>query len=151
MKTKDFYSGLIMLLLSGAIVAQILRSPSTQDSPGPGPFFLPTICALVIAGLSLTLLIKSVREPDPASVSPQGRRMWNRLVWIVGWCFLYGITIKTAGYLLSTGIVTFALLAYFNRGRWVLNIIFSLITPISIYILFDTLLKVPLPKGWLGS
>jgi hypothetical protein len=151
MKTKDFYSGLIMLLLSGAIVAQILRNPSTQDSPGPGPFFLPTICALVIAGLSLTLLIKSVREPDPASVSPQGRRMWNRLVWIVGWCFLYGITIETAGYLLSTGIVTFALLAYFNRGRWVLNIIFSLITPISIYILFDTLLKVPLPKGWLGS
>lgn len=151
MKTRDFYSGLIMLLLSGAIVAQILRSPSTRDSSGPGPFFLPTICALVIAGLSLTLLVKSVREPDSTSVSPQGRRMWNRLVWIVAWCFLYGITIETAGYLLSTGIVTFALLAYFNRGRWTLNIIFSLVTPISIYILFDTLLKVPLPKGWLGS
>ena len=142
---------MIMLLLSGAIFAQILRSPSTQDSPGPGPFFLPTICALVMAGLSLTLLAKSAREPEPASASPQGRRMWNRLVWIVAWCFLYGITIETAGYLLSTGFVTFALLAYFNRGRWILNIIFSLVTPISIYILFDTLLKVPLPKGWLGS
>jgi hypothetical protein len=151
LKTKEFYTGLIMLLLSGAIFAQILRSPSTQDSAGPGPFFLPAICALVITGLSLTLLIKSVREPESASASPRGRRMWNRLVWIMAWCFLYGITIETAGYLLSTGIVTFALLAYFNRGRWTLNIIFSLITPISIYILFDTLLKVPLPKGWLGS
>src|SRR4030042_2011514 len=123
MKTRDFYSGLIMLLLSGAIVAQILRSPSTRDSSGPGPFFLPTICALVIAGLSLTLLVKSVREPDSASVSPQGRRMWNRLVWVVAWCFLYGITIETAGYLLSTGIVTFALLAYFNRHKWIINVV----------------------------
>lgn len=151
MKKKDFYTGLIMLLLSGAIFAQILRSPAPGDSSGPGPFFMPTICALVIAGLSLTLLVKSVREPEAASVSSQGKRMWNRLVWIVAWCFFYGLTIETAGYLLSTGIVTFALLAYFNRGKWMLNIIFSLATPISIYLLFDTLLKVPMPKGWLGS
>jgi len=151
MKKKDFYTGLIMLLLSGAILAQILRSPAPPDSSGPGPFFLPAICALVIAGLSLTLLVKSVREPKAAGLSPAGKRMWNRLVWIVAWCFFYGYTIEKAGYLLSTGIVTFALLAYFNRGKWVLNIIFSLATPLSIYFLFDTLLKVPLPKGWFAS
>ena len=139
-----------MLLLSVAILVQILRSPSVQDTSGPGPFFLPAIAAVIIGGLSLTLLIQSFGQPEGGQASPRGRRMWNRLVWIVAWCFLYGITIENLGYLLSTGIVTFALLAYFNRRRWVLNITFSLITPISIYILFDTLLKVPLPKGWFG-
>ncbi|MBI5966308.1 MAG: tripartite tricarboxylate transporter TctB family protein [Deltaproteobacteria bacterium] len=150
MNKKDFYSGLLMLLLSGAIFAQILRSPSIQDSSGPGPFFLPTIAALIIGALSLTLLIQSLKQPKAGPAPSAGRRMWGRLIWIMFWCALYGITIENLGYLLSTGIVTFALLAYFNRRKWVINIVFSLATPISIYILFDTLLKVPLPKGWLG-
>jgi hypothetical protein len=136
--------------LSGAIVAQILRSPSTQDSSGPGPFFLPAIVALVIGALSVTILVQSLRSPKSGSGPSQGKRMWGRIVWIVFWSLLYGVTIENLGYLLSTGIVTLALLAYFNRHRWFLNIIFSLITPLSIYILFDMLLKVPLPKGWFG-
>lgn len=150
MPKKDFYTGLIMLFLSGAIIAHVLRSPATQDSPGPGPFFLPTIAALLIGGLSLALLIQGARQPKPDMASLPGRRMWNRLIWIVLWCFLYGITIENLGYLLSTGIVTLALLVYFNRHRLFINIVFSLATPISIYILFDKLLKVPLPKGWFG-
>jgi putative tricarboxylic transport membrane protein len=150
MKKKDFYTGLIMLILSGTILVLILRSPSVSDSSGPGPFFLPAIVALVIAGLSIALLVQSSKGPEPASKAPREKRMWNRILWIMIWCFGYAITIERLGYLLSTGIVTFALLAYFNRRKWLLNIFFSLITPASIYILFDTLLKIPLPKGWFG-
>ncbi len=147
---KDFYTGVLMLLLSGAIFVQILRSPSVQDSSGPGPFFLPAIVALIIAGLSIALLVQGLKQAQVGPESSQGKRMWGRLVWIIIWCFLYGITIESLGYLLSTGIITFALLAYFNRQKWIINTVFSLITPVSIYILFDTLLKVPLPKGWFG-
>jgi len=139
-----------MLILSGTILVLILRSPSVSDSSGPGPFFLPAIVALVIAGLSIALLVQSSKGPEPASKAPREKRMWNRILWIMIWCFGYAITIERLGYLLSTGIVTFALLAYFNRRKWLLNIFFSLITPASIYILFDTLLKIPLPKGWFG-
>jgi hypothetical protein len=150
MKNKDLYTGVLMLLLSGAILVQILRSPSIQDSSGPGPFFLPAIAALVIAALAVALLAQSLKQPKTGPAAPPGRRMWGRLVWIVLWCFVYGITIESLGYLLSTGIVTFALLAYFNRQKWIINVVFSLITPVSIYVLFDTLLKVPLPKGCFG-
>lgn len=150
MLKKDFYTAVIMLLLSGAIIIQILRSPSIQDSSGPGPFFIPAIVAFIIGGLSIALLIQSIKLPSGSADNTLKRRMWGRLIWIMAWCFAYGITIEKMGYLLSTGLVTFALLAYFNRRKWILNIIFSLGTPISIYFLFDTLLKVPLPKGWFG-
>ncbi len=150
MKKKDFYSGLILLTLSGTIFVLILRSPAPPDSSGPGPFFLPFISALVIAGLSIALLLQSQKQPETGAAAPQKKRMWNRLIWIVAWCFAYGFTIEKLGYLLSTGVVTFALLAYFNRRKWILNLLFSLLTPISIYILFDTLLKVPLPRGYFG-
>jgi len=150
MHKRDFYTGLVMLIFSGAIIVQILRSPSIQDSSGPGPFFLPTIAAVIIAGLSLALFIQSTKFSPANQAIQSGKRMWNRLVWIIVWCFIYGITIEKLGYLLSTGVVTFALLAYFNRRNWILNIIFSLGTPLAIYFLFDTLLKVPMPKGLLG-
>jgi putative tricarboxylic transport membrane protein len=150
MKKKDFFSGLILLILSGTIFVLILRSPPPPDSSGPGPFFLPFISALVIAGLSISLMLQSQKQPETGAAAPQTKRMWNRLIWIVVWCFAYGFSIEKLGYLLSTGVVTFALLAYFNRRKWILNIFLSLLTPISIYILFDTLLKVPLPRGYFG-
>ena len=150
MKKKELYTGLLMLILSGTILVLILGSPTPPDSSGPSPFFFPSIAALVIAGLSTALLVQSSKGAGKGPDTPPGKRMWNRLFWIVGWCFAYGFTIERLGYLLSTGVVTFALLAYFNRRKWFLNILFSLVTPISIYILFDTLLKVPLPKGWFG-
>ena len=150
MKNKDFYTGLVMLLLSGAIFAQILRSPSAEDTSGPGPFFLPTIVTLVMAGLALALLLQSLKGPEIQPAAPPVKRMRQRIVWILLWCMIYGFTIETMGYLLSTGIVTFALLVYFYHRSWFWNIVLSLATPISIYILFDKLLKAPLPKGWLG-
>jgi hypothetical protein len=150
MKNKDFYTGLIMLLFSGAIFAQILQSPSVQDTSGPGPFFLPTIATLVMAGLALALLVQSLKAPETQPAVPQVKRMRMRIVWILLWCLIYGFTIETMGYLLSTGIVTFALLAYFYHRSWFWNIVLSVGTPVSIYVLFDKLLKAPLPKGWLG-
>jgi putative tricarboxylic transport membrane protein len=150
MKTKDIYTGIFLLLFAGAILLLIIRSPSPPESSGPSPFFMPAITALVIGGLSVALIVQALKRSRKEAASPVGKRMWNRLIWIVFWCFLYAFTVEKLGYLLSTGIVTLALLAYFNRRKWVLNVIFSLLTPLSIYILFDTLLKVPLPKGWFG-
>lgn len=150
MNKKDLYTALLMLFLSGAIIMQILRSPSVQDSSGPGPFFLPAIVAIIMGGLSLAILIKSLKFSPKEDRTTPPKRMWNRLIWIMVWCFIYGMTIEKLGYLTSTGLVTFALLAYFNRKHWILNIAFSLGTPLSIYFLFNTLLKVPLPKGWFG-
>jgi len=150
MKKKEMYTGLLMLILSGTILVLILESPTVSDSSGPGPFFFPAIAALIIGGLSIALLVQNKKGLVPAPNTPPAKRRWDRLLWITVWCFAYGFTIERLGYLLSTGLVTFALLAFFNRRKWFLNILFSLVTPVSIYILFDTLLKVPLPKGWLG-
>jgi putative tricarboxylic transport membrane protein len=150
MNKKDFYTGLLFLIFAGAIFVLILRSPTHQVSSGPGPFFFPTIAALLLGGLSLALLIKGARQTAGGSEAGRRKRMLGRIFWIIMWSTLYGATIEPLGYLLSTGVVTFALLAYFNRREWVFNISLSIVTPVSIFILFDTLLKAPLPRGFLG-
>ena len=150
MNKKDFYTGLVFFIFTGAIFVMILRSPTHQVSSGPGPFFFPAIAAFLLGGLSLALLIKGVRQDESGRRAVQGKRMLGRIIWIVMWSALYGATIEPLGYLLSTGMVTFALLAYFNRRGWIFNISLSVVTPLSIFILFDTLLKAPLPRGFLG-
>lgn len=150
MNKKDFYTGLLFLIFAGAIFVLILRSPTHQVSSGPGPFFFPTIAVLLLGGLSLALLIKGARQDEDGGEAVQRKRIWGRTIWIIAWSATYGATIEPLGYLLSTGIVTFALLAYFNRRSWIFNIVLSVVTPVSIFILFDTLLKAPLPRGFLG-
>jgi putative tricarboxylic transport membrane protein len=150
MNRKDFYTGLLFLLLTGWIITQILRSPSSRADSGPGAFFLPAIAGLFIGGLSLALLVQSFRKPGSAGKPTGEKRMWGRILWIMGWCVIYALSMETLGYLLSTGMISFALFAYFNRGRWLANMILSLATPTLIFILFNTLLKVSMPRGWFG-
>ncbi len=149
MNTKDFYIGVIFLSLTGWILLYILKAPTFQVT-GPGPFFLPAIAALSIGGLSIALLLQSFKQPRGQAVPKQEKRMRGRIIWIMVWCLIYALIVERLGYLLSTGVLSFALLAYFNRGKWLLNIILSVITPSLIFILFDTLLKVSLPRGWFG-
>jgi putative tricarboxylic transport membrane protein len=150
MNKKDFYTGLIFLLFTGVIFVLILNSPPLPVPTKPGPFFFPTVAALLLGGLSLALLISGARQKGPGAQG-KGKTMIGRVVWIISWCAIYAFTIERLGYLLSTGVVTFALLWYFNRRQWIFNIVMSVGIPISIFILFDTLLKQSLPRGIFGS
>jgi putative tricarboxylic transport membrane protein len=150
MNKKDFYTGLIFLLFTGVIFVLILQSPPLAVPTKPGPFFFPTVAALLLGGLSLALLINGVRQKETGAKG-KGKTMMGRVIWIIAWCAIYAFTIERLGYLLSTAVVTFALLWYFNRRQWIFNIVMSVGIPVSIFILFDTLLKQSLPRGIFGS
>jgi putative tricarboxylic transport membrane protein len=150
MNKKDFYTGLVFLLFTGVIFVLILKSPPLTVPAKPGPFFFPTVAAFLLGGLSLALLINGVRQKGPAA-QERGKTIIGRVVWIIAWCSFYAFTIERVGYLLSTGVVTFALLWYFDRRAWVFNIVMSVGIPVSIFVLFDTLLKQSLPRGIFGS
>ena len=150
MNKKDFYTGLVFLLLTGVIFVLILQSPSVQVATKPGPFFFPSVAAVLLGGLSLALLISGARQKGVGGGPEVKKSMRNRVLWIISWCVFYAVTIERLGYLFSTALVTFALLWYFNRRSWVFNLILAVATPVSIFILFDSLLKVSLPRGILG-
>ena len=141
---------MVFLLLTGVIFVLILQSPSIQVATKPGPFFFPSVAAVLLGGLSLALLISGARQKGVGGGPGVKKSMRNRVLWIIAWCAFYAVTIERLGYLFSTALVTFALLWYFNRRAWVFNLILAVATPVSIFILFDSLLKVSLPRGILG-
>jgi putative tricarboxylic transport membrane protein len=152
MNRWDFYTGLIFLLLAGAVAAMILHAPAVPEAAGPGPYFFPAISALLIGGLSLTLLLRGIRQPGGTHPpKPVARKKTaHRIFWIVLWCFIYAASLERLGYILSTAVTTFALLAYFTWRAWAFNILAAIATPALIYFLFDSLLKIHMPKGPFG-
>ena len=55
-----------------------------------------------------------------------------------------------AGYLVSTVIYLLVLTAVFNAGKWVANVLTSVLFAVGSYVLFVKILGVTLPAGILG-
>ena len=53
------------------------------------------------------------------------------------------------GFLLATPISLLGLMVYFNRNKWVANVLTSVFFPVGIYFLFSKVLGVNLAKGLL--
>jgi putative tricarboxylic transport membrane protein len=65
---------------------------------------------------------------------------------VVVWTGLYYLAFEDLGYVLSTSIYLLPLMAWFNRGRWVMNVVSTLVFVLSTYFLFVAL-EVRLPAG----
>jgi putative tricarboxylic transport membrane protein len=65
---------------------------------------------------------------------------------VVVWTGLYYLVFEDLGYVLATTIYLLPLMAWFNRGRWVMNVVSTLVFVLSTYFLFVAL-EVRLPAG----
>jgi putative tricarboxylic transport membrane protein len=57
---------------------------------------------------------------------------------------------EALGYVLATSIYLLVLTSYFNRGKWVANVLTSVLFSLISYLMFTKLLGVNLPPGILG-
>ncbi|MFJ8236237.1 tripartite tricarboxylate transporter TctB family protein [Ureibacillus sp. NPDC094379] len=149
MKNLNIYIALLLLIISGIIFWQSL-SLSYYSAYGPGPGFLPRWSSGIIIVLIVLYLIQSIRK-DFVSISevmPKGEGLINVLV-----CFaaiiLFIITIPYVGFNISSVIM---LTLLFSRGyKWYIALGSSVGVTLIVFLIFGTLLGVPLPVneyGW---
>jgi len=108
----------------------------------------PGVLAVVGGACLLGLVVSGQlrRTADTASLS---LRDLGRLAEIVVWVVVYLIFAETAGFLLTAGVLL-ALLLIRLGNRWFASVAISLAVVAVTYELFAVVLKVPLPRGWLG-
>jgi putative tricarboxylic transport membrane protein len=121
------------------------------DPLGPKAFpRLLGICLLIGAGLLFVEIWKERKAAAAASETREPtdlRHLWV-LAAVVAWTALYYISFERAGYVVATAVYLLALMAWFNRGKWIANVVTSaLFSALSYYMFLK--LDVRLPQGML--
>ena len=139
------------LILAGAYFYATEQLPSLEIGDPLGPKAFPRLLA---GGLVLTAMLflfeilraRKVKAPKAAPVSAE-----EDAPVIVGgvalWTLLYFVMYERLGYIVATMTYLVVLMAYFNRGKWVANVLTAVLFPIISYFMFTKLLGVNLPPG----
>jgi hypothetical protein len=148
MGRRDLVGGLGFLILALIGVEESLRLPlGSWQNPAPG--FFPFLLSLALAALSLTLLIGSFKKPGAAPQpdhASRSRKVWGTLAGL----FAFYAFMEPLGFLISSFLVLVFLLRAIAMQRWRLTVGISAGTALASYLVFDRLLKLPLPRGMAG-
>ncbi len=120
------------------------------NEPGPGFVAFASGMALVAIGTIMTL-----PKTLPKGSADSGRSAYRLflelprfpLVYTVGVLVGYGLVLNFLGYLTSTFLLMFALFNDRGTGRFFSSILASLLTVGVTYLIFETWLRVQLPRG----
>jgi putative tricarboxylic transport membrane protein len=113
----------------------------------PGPAYMPVALAalLFLGGLAIAILGR-----DTPPIGSLGFREWRHAVAIFAACAFAALALERLGYRLTILIVLVFLLGVVERKRPTVALIFAAAFAAGTYFLFDTLLRVPLPRGPFG-
>lgn len=119
------------------------------DPLGPKAFpRLLGIFLLIGAGLLLAEIWKERKAAAPvaASSGTSDLRHIRVLAGVVVWTGLYYVSFDKAGYVVATALYLLALMAWFNRGKWIANVATSVLFSALSYYMFLKF-EVRLPQG----
>jgi len=153
LKKSNFATGLFFLALSIFAYVQARSMMGKLDSDALGPGFWPKLLSAAMMILSVVLILQSLFSRQPAAGAPFDVKSegFRRVVKISGLMVLFGAVIYAAG--IYVGMVVMLPLCMFLHGERNKRILLGLTAAIIvfIYLTFGLGLKVPLPKGLLGS
>ena len=148
---KDFFSGLFLFAL-GLFLAFQCRRLSVWSRFGPDEGFFPLVVAIVILGLSLSIIIKSfhfigTRKERPLEDQKKEAVDVFRVISYVILMLLYSSLMETVGFLITSPLFLILLMKYIEKQGWKITILVGSGSIIISYLLFVYFLNVPLPKG----
>ena len=142
----------LILVLAAVYFYATAQIPTLEIGDPLGPKAFPRLLGigLLITAALLFMEMWRARKNQPAkNETPQtGDRRHLLIVGAVAvWTAIYFAAFEPLGYVLSTTLYLLALTAYFHRGKWVTNVLTSVLYGVLSYLLFSTALGVSLPKG----
>jgi putative tricarboxylic transport membrane protein len=129
------------------------KLPELQVGDPMGPQVFPALIGIGLLGSALLLMAETWRKHHAAQPRPDATERSHQLV-LIGmalWTALYYFAFEPLGYLLSTLVYMFVLLACFNRGRWLVNAACAVGFTLVAYAVFTRFLQVALPQGVFGA
>jgi putative tricarboxylic transport membrane protein len=154
-RANDALSGLVIIVLSLAMMALTLSFPAfIGQRYGPALFPRILATALIVCGFVLIwngITTKKVGEKW-IEIAPWVRDPWRltNFVLVLALLVLYILVSETVGFIPIA--FAFLLTLFLWLGvRPITGIVTALIATLAIHWFFSTMLRVPLPRGWLNT
>lgn len=146
MLTTDRAGGAALVLLALVVLLESRKLPlGTLHNPGPA--YMPVALAFLLGLLGVLLVVWGGVGMRLAAV---GWREWRHAVAILGACGFAALALEHLGYRVTMAITLAFLIGVVERKSIVSTAAFALALAFGSYFLFDTLLRVPLPRGPFG-
>jgi hypothetical protein len=144
--TVDRVAGVALVLIGLATLWESRAFP-LGSLHRPGPAYMPVVLALllIVFGVAVFVMGRGAR-----TLREVGWPEWRHAVAIFAACAFAAWGLERLGYRLTMAMVVGFLLLALERKGWVLGIGLTLVMAWGSFYLFDTLLRVPLPRGPFG-
>ncbi|MBW6486895.1 MAG: tripartite tricarboxylate transporter TctB family protein [Syntrophobacterales bacterium] len=151
MKKADLITGVVLLVLAGYVINEARMMPPSATF-GPGSGFFPFWLGIILAGLSLILVVgASLRPKDADDGSPfPARQALIAVTKVLGGLVLFTLLMETMGFVLNTVIFVMYLMKVVQRERWWVALLIAVATTACLYIVFQVLLGISLPRNMFG-
>jgi hypothetical protein len=118
----------------------------------PGPAFLPLLCGIVMAVLAVIIFIQDVlRNRAGLNKKKEGTfftARWAKLVAALAVLLAFAFFFERVGFILMTFAFMLFVLKVVEPTKWRTALLTSILTSGVSYLLFESWLKVPMPKGF---
>ena len=147
MLSVDRVAGAALALFALIVLWESRRLPLGSLS-NPGPAYMPVgLALLLLVGGAAIAALGSAAAP----LSSLGfRTEWRHTVAIFAACAFCALGLERLGYRLTIFVALLFLLFVVERKGPVASLVFAAAFAAGTFLLFDTLLRVPLPRGPLG-
>jgi hypothetical protein len=146
MLTVDRTAGAALVLLALGVLFESRGLP-VGSLRNPGPAYMPVVLALLLLGCGILLVVLGGRAL-PLAVA--GWADWRYAAAILGSCVFAALALERIGYRLTIGLILAFLLGVVERRHPLVTVAFALALALGSFLLFATILRVPLPRGPLG-
>ena len=146
MLTTDRVAG-IALVVVGLYVLWESRVLPLGTLWNPGPAYMPVVLGLLVMLLGVLTAAGGAGAPHVARV---GWHEWRRAVVIVAVCLFAALALERLGWRATIALALAFLVGVVERKGVVAALVVSLGLALGTHYLFDTVLRVPLPRGFLG-
>jgi putative tricarboxylic transport membrane protein len=144
----DRISGIGLAVFAVLVLEETWRQRLPLGSVGnPGPAYFPGLLAVLLLAAGLAVAALGGAGPRAASLD---WREWRHGVAIFAACAFCALALERLGYRLTIFVALGFLVGVVERKSPAATLVFAAALALGTFWLFDTLLRVPLPRGSLG-
>lgn len=155
----DHIVALCSILIALFLIHNEYNMPNPIIRQTIGPSFVPIAILVALIFSALLILFTSLRtnrKPEGADSAPAepptetSAGQYKVMAMIVLGLLVYAIILVPVGFIISTTILILWQAQVFERGKWIRNLVVSILFSILVYYIFVHILEVMLPVGILS-